>query len=144
MGVGQALDEEPNTEEREAVVDLPDSMIPISAFIDMYAGMAENVFLTRFDSPFFLINVIGVRGDDGTGFSVLKAGKSTVLSLLVRFYEAGSGTVELEGTDVRKLPLNDLRGRVVYVQQDAPVLAGTVRRNLLYANPNAAAGKRGR
>ncbi|QIN81227.1 ATP-binding cassette domain-containing protein [Rubrobacter tropicus] len=65
------------------------------------------------------------------------AGKSTVFSLLVRFYEADSGTVELNGTDVRQLPLNELRGRVAYVEQDAPVLAGTVRQNLLYANPDA-------
>lgn len=64
------------------------------------------------------------------------AGKSTVFSLLVRFYEAGSGAVELDGTDVRDLPLDELRGRVAYVQQDAPVLAGTVRQNLLYANPD--------
>lgn len=69
------------------------------------------------------------------------AGKSTVFSLLVRFYEADSGAVELDGTDVRDLPLNDLRGRVAYVQQDAPVLAGTVRRNLLYANPGATKGE---
>ena len=65
------------------------------------------------------------------------AGKSTIFALLVRFYEADSGTVELNGSEVRDLPLNDLRGRVAYVQQDAPVLAGTVRRNLLYANPGA-------
>ena len=65
------------------------------------------------------------------------AGKSTVFSLLVRFYEADSGTVELDGTDVRRLPLNELRGKVAYVEQDAPVFAGTVRRNLLYANPDA-------
>lgn len=65
------------------------------------------------------------------------AGKSTVFSLLVRFYEAGSGTVELDGTDVRDLPLSGLRERVAYVEQDAPVLAGSVRQNLLYANPDA-------
>jgi ATP-binding cassette subfamily B protein/ATP-binding cassette subfamily C protein len=69
------------------------------------------------------------------------AGKSTVFSLLVRFYEAGSGVVDLDGTDVRGLPLNELRSRVAYVQQDTPVLAGTVRRNLLYANPDATEGE---
>lgn len=69
------------------------------------------------------------------------AGKSTVFSLLVRFYEADSGTVEVCGTDVRDLPLNELRGWVAFVQQDAPVMAGTVRRNLLYANPSATAEK---
>ena len=65
------------------------------------------------------------------------AGKSTVFALLSRFYDAGSGSVSVGGTDVRHLPLHELRARVAYVEQDAPVLAGTVRQNLLYANPSA-------
>lgn len=65
------------------------------------------------------------------------AGKSTIFSLLVRFYEADSGSVEVDGTDVRRLPLNDLRGRVAYVEQESPVLAGTIRQNLRYAAPEA-------
>ena len=65
------------------------------------------------------------------------AGKSTVFALLSRFYDADSGSVRVGGTDVRHLPLGELRTRVAYVEQDAPVLAGTVRQNLLYANPDA-------
>src|ERR671917_525818 len=65
------------------------------------------------------------------------AGKSTVFALLSRFYDADSGSVRVGGTDVRHLPLGELRARVAYVEQDAPVLAGTVRQNLLYANPDA-------
>ena len=60
-------------------MDLPKAMIKIRDFIDMYAGMPENVFLTRFDSPIFIINVIGVRDDGGSGSSVLRQGKSTVI-----------------------------------------------------------------
>jgi len=65
------------------------------------------------------------------------AGKSTVFALISRFYDADSGSVRVGGTDVRHLPLGELRARVAYVEQDAPVLAGTVRQNLLYANPDA-------
>lgn len=65
------------------------------------------------------------------------SGKSTVFALLSRFYDAGSGGVSVGGTDVRHLPLDELRARVAYVEQDTPVLAGTVRQNLLYANPVA-------
>ena len=65
------------------------------------------------------------------------AGKSTVFALLSRFYDADGGSVKVGSTDVRRLPLNELRARVAYVEQDAPVLAGTVRQNLLYANPDA-------
>ena len=65
------------------------------------------------------------------------AGKSTVFALLSRFYDADSGSVQVGGTDVRHLPLNELRARVADVEQDAPVLAGTVRQNCLYASPGA-------
>ena len=65
------------------------------------------------------------------------AGKSTVFAVLSRFYDADGGSVKVGSTDVRRLPLNELRARVAYVEQDAPVLAGTVRQNLLYANPDA-------
>ena len=65
------------------------------------------------------------------------AGKSTVFALLSRFYDAESGSVQVGGTDVRHLPLNELHARVAYVEQDVPVLAGTVRQNLPYASRGA-------
>ena len=65
------------------------------------------------------------------------AGKSTVFSLLERFYEVGSGTVVFDGADVNTLPLAGLRGNIGYVEQDAPVMAGTILSNLLYARPGA-------
>ncbi|KNB52223.1 ABC transporter ATP-binding protein [Streptomyces caatingaensis] len=58
------------------------------------------------------------------------AGKTTLLSLIERFYEPGSGCVLLDGEDVRHWPLARLRARIGYVEQDAPVLAGTLRDNL--------------
>ncbi|MFE0811087.1 ABC transporter ATP-binding protein [Streptomyces sp. NPDC058848] len=65
------------------------------------------------------------------------AGKSTLLSLVERFYDATSGVVRVGGTDVRDLPRRDLRRRLGYVEQSAPVLAGTVRDNLSLAAPDA-------
>ncbi|MEU0491966.1 ABC transporter ATP-binding protein [Nocardiopsis sp. NPDC006139] len=65
------------------------------------------------------------------------AGKTTVFSLIERFYDATSGRVLLDGTDVRDLPLRDLRARIGYVEQDAPVLEGTLRENLVLAAPDA-------
>jgi ABC-type multidrug transport system fused ATPase/permease subunit len=66
------------------------------------------------------------------------AGKSTVLALLCRFHDPGVGTVRWEGQEIRSLPLRDLRRRLGLLEQDAPVLHGTVRDNLLIANPHAA------
>ncbi|MFG3319031.1 ABC transporter ATP-binding protein [Streptomyces sp. NPDC048171] len=65
------------------------------------------------------------------------AGKSTLLSLVERFYDVTSGVVRVGGTDVRDLPRRELRQRLGYVEQSAPVLAGTVRDNLSLAAPDA-------
>ncbi|SDG85603.1 ABC transporter ATP-binding protein [Klenkia brasiliensis] len=63
------------------------------------------------------------------------AGKSTLLALVEGFYPLTSGSVRWAGTDVRELPRAALRARMGYVEQEAPVLAGTVRENLLLAAP---------
>ncbi|MEV1026345.1 ABC transporter ATP-binding protein [Streptomyces sp. NPDC050264] len=65
------------------------------------------------------------------------AGKSTVFALLERFYDHDSGSLTLDGRSVRDWPLPTLRATLGYVEQDAPVLAGTLRDNLLYAAPEA-------
>jgi len=65
------------------------------------------------------------------------AGKSTILGLLCRFHDPGTGTVRWEGHDFCSIPLRDLRGRLGLLEQDAPVLHGTIRDNLLIADPDA-------
>ncbi|MDF2710872.1 MAG: transporter ATP-binding protein, partial [Nonomuraea muscovyensis] len=65
------------------------------------------------------------------------AGKSTVFALLERFYEHQEGTITVGGRDIRDWPLGDLRAALGYVEQDAPVLAGTLRENLLFAAQDA-------
>ncbi|MFC4018705.1 ABC transporter ATP-binding protein [Micromonospora sp. GCM10011542] len=65
------------------------------------------------------------------------AGKSTLLALVERFYEVTAGAVRVAGTDVRDLPRDALRARLGYVEQEAPVLAGTLRENLLITAPAA-------
>ncbi|MGN6324481.1 ABC transporter ATP-binding protein [Pseudolysinimonas sp.] len=65
------------------------------------------------------------------------AGKSTILALVERFYDPTSGVVRVGGADVRGLDRVELRSRIGYVEQDAPVLAGTIRQNLLLGSPDA-------
>lgn len=65
------------------------------------------------------------------------AGKTTVFGLIERFYDATGGRVLVDGRDVRDWPLGDLRAAIGYVEQDAPVLAGTLRENLVFAAPDA-------
>jgi ABC-type multidrug transport system fused ATPase/permease subunit len=65
------------------------------------------------------------------------AGKTTVFSLIERFYEPDTGRVLVDGADVREWSLARLRAAIGYVEQDAPVLSGTLRENLLYGAPDA-------
>ena len=65
------------------------------------------------------------------------AGKSSLLSLLERFYDPQSGTIRVFGHDVTTLSRDTLRALFGYVEQDAPVLAGTIRDNLLIGSPGA-------
>ena len=65
------------------------------------------------------------------------AGKTTVFSLIERFYDPDSGVVLVDGTDTREWPLGELRAVIGYVEQDAPVLSGTLRENLAFGAPDA-------
>ncbi|MEV8214418.1 ABC transporter ATP-binding protein [Leifsonia sp. NPDC077715] len=65
------------------------------------------------------------------------AGKSTILALVERFYDPQAGEVRFGGMDVRSLDREALRSQIGYVEQDAPVLAGSLRDNLTLAAPDA-------
>ncbi|TFB52322.1 ABC transporter ATP-binding protein [Cryobacterium tagatosivorans] len=65
------------------------------------------------------------------------AGKSTILALIERFYDPTAGVVRLGGLDIRTLDRTALRSQIGYVEQDAPVLAGSLRDNLTLATPDA-------
>ena len=65
------------------------------------------------------------------------AGKSTILALIERFYDPTAGRIVVDGLDVRLMTRQQTRARLGYVEQDAPVLAGTIRENLLLAASDA-------
>jgi subfamily B ATP-binding cassette protein MsbA len=65
------------------------------------------------------------------------AGKTTLASLLPRFWDVTSGRITLDGVDVRELSFADLRGAIGMVPQEPALFSGTVRENIAYARPHA-------
>jgi len=64
-------------------------------------------------------------------------GKTTLLSLMPRFYEATEGTIKIEGVDIRNIELATLRRNIGVIQQDVYLFAGTIIDNIRYGKPNA-------
>ena len=75
-------------------------------------------------------DTIGIIG--GTG-----SGKTSLVNLIPRFYDVSSGSVTVDGRDVRKLSLEELRSQIGVVPQKARLFAGTIRENLLWGDENA-------
>ncbi len=65
------------------------------------------------------------------------SGKSTIFSLIERFYEPSTGRILLDGQPVTEISRSSLRAQIGYVEQDAPVLAGSLRANLMIGSPDA-------
>jgi ATP-binding cassette subfamily B protein len=66
------------------------------------------------------------------------AGKTTICSLLPRFYDTDSGSIRIDGIDIRDMTLQSLRSRIGIVQQDVFLFAGTIRENIAYGRLDAA------
>ena len=74
--------------------------------------------------------IVGIVGTTG-------GGKSTVVSLIPRFYDPIGGRVLIDGVDLKELQLASLRSKIGYVLQDTVLFHGTVRENIGYGRPNA-------
>jgi len=65
------------------------------------------------------------------------AGKTTLVNLIMRFYELDGGRIRLDGTDIATMPRGELRSRIGMVLQDTWLFAGTIRDNIAYGRPDA-------
>jgi ATP-binding cassette, subfamily B, multidrug efflux pump len=65
------------------------------------------------------------------------SGKSTIVSLIPRFYEVSEGSITIDGIDIREVSQHDLRDRIGFVPQKSNLFSGTIESNLLYADENA-------
>ncbi len=75
-------------------------------------------------------HVVALVGPTGVG-------KSTLVSLIPRFYDVSTGSIKLDGIDIRNLAVEELRQNISIVLQDVFLFHGTVRDNLLFGNPKA-------
>ena len=127
------------------IEDLPAE--PVSATVPAALGAGDPVGV-RFEDVVFRYGDDRPTVHDGVSFEVPPggltalvgpsgAGKSTVFALLERFYEHQDGRITVDGRDIRDWPLAELRATLGYVEQDAPVLAGTLKENLLFAAQDA-------
>jgi ATP-binding cassette subfamily B protein/subfamily B ATP-binding cassette protein MsbA len=91
---------------------------------------ADRCVLREIDLRIEPNQIVGLAG--GTG-----AGKSTLLSLVPRFYDPTTGSITLDGRDVRQITKKTLRAQIAIVLQDTLLFSTTVRENIAYGRPNA-------
>ncbi len=87
-----------------------------------------------------VLNDINIHIEAGKNIALVGpsgGGKTTICSLLPRFYDVSAGAVKIDGQDVRSLTLHSLRKCIGIVQQDVYLFAGSVKENIAYGQPNA-------
>lgn len=83
------------------------------------------------------LNLVAEPGQTVAIVGPTGAGKTTLVNLMMRFYEIDSGTITLDGTDVSRMTRDDLRSRLGMVLQDTWLFGGTIRDNIAYGRPDA-------
>lgn len=100
----------------------------------------QNVYFGYDDTP--LIEGLNLVAEPGQTVAIVGptgAGKTTLVNLLMRFYELDRGRITLDGMDIAAVPRAELRSRIGMVLQDAWLFEGTIRDNIAYGNPDATA-----
>jgi ATP-binding cassette subfamily B multidrug efflux pump len=120
---------------REQIPDAPAGTMPTSrcevAFDDVSFRYKPDVplidDLTLIAKPGQTVAIVGPTG----------AGKTTLVNLLMRFYELDSGFIAIDGVDIASVPRRELRSKIGMVLQDTWLFSGTIRDNIRYGNPDA-------
>jgi ABC-type multidrug transport system fused ATPase/permease subunit len=124
------LDTEPEVVERKDAVELERARGQVTArgVAFSYPGRQETLGGISFDAkPGERVAIVGHTG----------AGKSTLMSLLIRFYDPSSGRIEIDGVDLRDLKLHSLRDQISVVLQEPLLFSGTIAENIRYGRLEA-------
>mgnify|MGYP000987007052 CR=1 FL=1 len=118
------------------------SRAPAIEFEDVYFTYGAREFGTGLedDPDSLVLHGLNLTVPEGRRVAIVGpsgAGKSTVLQLVERFYDVDGGAIRVFGKDIRDYSREDLRHCLGYVEQDSPVLSGTLRQNLTLGTPDA-------
>lgn len=130
--VADMLEVKPSVTDLAKESPIEDGSAPAVEFDNVsfsYASSDENS-LTDISFSLAMGETLGIIG--GTG-----SGKSTLINLIPRFYDATKGSVSVLGNDVKSYPVSDLREKIGVVSQKTQLFSGTIRENILWGNENA-------
>ncbi|MBT4060284.1 MAG: ABC transporter ATP-binding protein [Euryarchaeota archaeon] len=124
------VDLEPSIIDKEGVESLEDPANAIAFEEVHFAYPNGNKVLNGVSFALKRNQSVGIVGPTG-------AGKSTIVKLLLRYYETDGGTISMNGSDIHDLKLSSIRNQIGYVSQDVYLFHGTVRENIAYADQGA-------
>lgn len=126
----ELLDADEQTVEQVATVD-PPPVLGRVVFDDVnFSYLPEQPLIQDLNLTVEPGQTIAIVGPTG-------AGKTTLVNLIMRFYDLQSGAISLDGRDIASFPRAELRSKVGMVLQDTWLFGGTIRENLAYGNPSA-------
>jgi len=129
--VEELLSEEPEVVSSSKPVTFPEKIMGHLQLEDVHFSYNDGeVVLESINLDIPASNVVALVGPTGVG-------KSTLVSLIPRFYDVKSGMITLDGVDIRDYQLDELRKHVSIVLQDVFLFHGTVKDNILFGNPDA-------
>jgi ATP-binding cassette subfamily B protein/subfamily B ATP-binding cassette protein MsbA len=129
--VGEILEEEPEILDKQDAIELDGRVKGNIIFQDVSFHYNEgDTVLEHIDLEIPANHVIALVGPTGVG-------KSTLVSLIPRFYDVCEGTICFDGKDIRQLTLESLRKQISIVLQDVFLFHGSVRENILFGRPDA-------
>ena len=129
--IAEVLDTEESVLDPEKPVDFDHSFIPTIEFKGVnfhYPGSDGDVLHN--------INFTAKKGQTTAIIGATGSGKSTLVNLIMRFYDVIDGEILIDGKDLRSLKLKTLRNKIGYVPQKSVLFSGNIRSNLFYADKN--------
>ncbi len=124
------LDQEPEISDAKNALNLEETTGKVNFDKVRFSYQPERPLIKNFNlavKPGSRIAVVGRTG----------AGKTTLVNLLMRFYEVDGGTISIDGTDITHITRDSLRKNIGMVLQDTWLFSGTVRENITYGKPDA-------